>query len=799
MALQQYVHAPSIFIHLAQHNTAEKDSDSSADNASVDVDADVEGTIFTVSGTVYGSKGQTIAGRNVEISVTSPKGDDTAVIAEETSDANGKFSLTYELPAEYTDVGGEYVFTAAAEHALEPATDKARYISEAQKQSLLGTLEGKETSDGVEDFFAEGTNAADLGADTASLSELTDVSLFYDRLAKASYKNDNGDYDLKVFEKVWNISYALEMVNQKDSDGVTLSYLENSDFASAIELDTEKFSALSEQKDAFVAEATALERQETAEAFGKAVNELINKYLLIENDKTALTLTLSDASVYIGETAAVALTLTAKATDISEYTIDVACSSGGVAEDMVLDAPNGASVSKNVTGSVASFKVTNAADDLSNLGAIEYSMGETHSVNVTIAEDDERGNAKYGEGDTLTLKAAATVNIAAYDKAPVYIWVSDSDELIHIAMQENCEVIYAPVYSVNRDYNSETTYNTDNITEMAFWDIDKEYEADEDGIAFYKDDVKVSYDTLVSSKDLRNAKSIFRFKFNAKDEIVKVTKLSGYFGYERDADGLVSFSWKEQYPQTGDPVNFDPFNVGGKKVMFPQNERIVAIYERDGEVAFGATNYATLQEKHPSTTVTFSFFGDYMSSEFDLILLSGDIPKMSSNSRYFGIISSVRTGADADGDKVTIAEIDGKKYVVNPEDTEGLKENTVVLYSTTVGNFSDYDIDIRDKVQLGGKFYDWEGKTGPNGGITLQRGIVAKIDSKRIYFNKGTDAFGDDIIEAYFFNTGGCKYTIYDEGTGKFSDGSANDFLQDKDVIYIITASGMVSNVFYLN
>lgn len=132
-----------------------------------------------------------------------------------------------------------------------------------------------------------------------------------------------------------------------------------------------------------------------------------------------------------------------------------------------------------------------------NLGLTMYEatvdkvIGENHSVEITITDDGKDRDVKYTAGDSLSLKAKSTVNIFAYDKAPVYVWISDENELVHIAIHDNCEVIYGSVYSVNRD-TSESDYNADDIAEIALWDVDDEYEIHEDGADFYKNDKKVN-------------------------------------------------------------------------------------------------------------------------------------------------------------------------------------------------------------------------------------------------------------------------------------------------------------------
>lgn len=378
-------------------NVSAEAEDESADNAAVSLEADIEGTTFTLNGRVTGSKGQGMAGRRVAVSVTSPLGNDTALIEMVTSGEDGAFTLTYTLSEEDEENGGMYTFTANAEYAAEDAVATARYISETDKINLLGTLESKTLASEVESFFAQGTNAVDLGADLASLDAFGEnKSLFYERLANATYKNEAGQYDIKVFGNVWETAYALEDINLSDDDAVTQSYLENADFAASIDLDVDKYESLSEQKAALIAAVTALERQATAIDFGKAVNSLINTALLAEKGKTNLSLTLSGASVYVGQVAKVALTLASKASDVVAYTIEVTCPTEDAAEVVNLEGLKGCEVVKTTSGSVASFSVTGASGELSKLGTLTYSSASEAEIAFTV-----KGTATYDIDDVL--------------------------------------------------------------------------------------------------------------------------------------------------------------------------------------------------------------------------------------------------------------------------------------------------------------------------------------------------------------------------------------------------------------
>ena len=122
-------------------------------------------------------------------------------------------------------------------------------------------------------------------------------------------------------------------------------------------------------------------------------------------------------------------------------------------------------------------------------------------------------------------------------------------------------------------------------------------------------------------------------------------------------------------------------------------------------------------------------------------------------------------------------EVDGSEYVVSEKMVEGVSQNSFICYSKTSGSFASDEIYIHDKIGFAGDMYSWDGLSGSN--ISFRRGTVAKIDSKRIFFDDGS---------AYFLSTSGCNYKIYNE-RGWFEQGSAQDFLQGRDIIYVLNTS----------
>jgi len=122
-----------------------------------------------------------------------------------------------------------------------------------------------------------------------------------------------------------------------------------------------------------------------------------------------------------------------------------------------------------------------------------------YSINVTITDANE--DSEYAIGETKDFKASTSVNIIAYDKTRVNIWVSDAGELMYITLMDNCEVIYGTVSGVNADEDEDSRYHTSAIEMINILDEEDEFEVSEEyGMSFFKNEESYSgYVTLVGS------------------------------------------------------------------------------------------------------------------------------------------------------------------------------------------------------------------------------------------------------------------------------------------------------------
>jgi len=632
-----------------------------------------------------------------------------------------------------------------------------------------------------------------------------------------------------------------------------------------------------------------------------------------------------------------------------------------------------------------------------------------YGVYVTIT--DSRNGSTYKEGDRVYFSAPVTINLVAYDKAPVKIWVDDEDELFYIAMQRKCEVKYGTVYSVNGD-SSDTRYQANAISELYLWDDETEYEVHPDGLSFYYNDAiyngsislqnryvrmvlqegdivsieawdfaeggivseitfkSIMYnrgdvseqirdlenyekqililngenrdikdlktDTLIdyyvssdkktliilgserkitatlhtiSESELQlgnhmyarnaalyaaedgvtykedaqdrllgvevmayfdsygrvrylkpaekveksdfigyitgkretggfghvelrvvnleddafpsnvykisektkfiglydneltaeavyatagdiNGSGVYRFRVNAEGELTEISKLTPYYGFDLNHDGLVSTSVSSfmqnshPYVSITEVVNEERIS---QRLYVERNAPITAMYQEGSELCFSRTNWLTL-EAASASGVNLAIYGPEMSSDYDLLLLSGNVDQIqaSSTGNRYGIVTALANCVLPNGDAGKMVTIGGQQYMMTVDMARGLQKNSFVYYNPKK-HFGDEPITVLSYFNLeGDEIYDWVG--AGNGSVTIYSGNVVKVDSKRIYFEDGS---------VHWMRPGGCTYMMQ-IAAGKLTDGSAQDPLVGKTIVYAADPTNHVINtIFY--
>ncbi len=296
----------------------------------------------------------------------------------------------------------------------------------------------------------------------------------------------------------------------------------------------------------------------------------------------------------------------------------------------------------------------------------------------------------------------------------------------------------------------------------------------------YKDGLDSS--TVYASASSEDGSAIYSFKTNGSDEVISISKVNAFHGFaDANGDAMVKGDSIGSFPQSAFPFMW----VGGKKLYFDFDTYIVGMYESNGELTFKKCLWRELEGKNCSDEdVVVRFFGEEMSSEVELIFMSGPLDSITPYENTYGIITRISDALDAEGEpakKVVINDEYG--YVLSAEDASGLENNMFVCYSRGT-LFGENDISVISSLALKGDMFDWVGVA--NSDYMVYTATVEKADKKRLYFTNGTSHFINQSQPLYF--------RVSEDG--KLSTGSYMDGLSGRDIVYIADNS-LVYAVFY--
>ncbi len=286
-------------------------------------------------------------------------------------------------------------------------------------------------------------------------------------------------------------------------------------------------------------------------------------------------------------------------------------------------------------------------------------------------------------------------------------------------------------------------------------------------------------DEAYESAGLEDGTPIYEFELNDKGEISSMKKAEAFYGFA-DADGEAKVQYIGSFPQSAFPYMW----VGGKKLYFDNDVNIVGMYKKDGELSFGRCSWNTLSGKICDDSVIARFFGEYKSSDVDMIFMTGNLESICQQESSFGVVTRVIAQKMDNGEfgkKIVVNN--GNSYVLTDEAAWGIEENTIISYGNGAA-FGSNEVCILSSLQLDGKLYDWVGLK--NQDIEMKIGTVEKIDEKRVYFTDGTAHFINR-SEPLFFS-------VSDDGI--LTGGSYMDNLEGKDIVYAADNS-LVYVIFY--
>ncbi len=365
--------------------TSDENGDSISDYASVAIDSiELDGTEFTVNGTMTGSMGQGIEGRKVTGTITSPEDAAEAVeMIPVMSGKNGKFAISYTLDDEAP--GGLYTFEIGGEYVSSPDTDTSRYVSLSERKTILSMLEDADTylevASVMEDHASE-LGIMELPDYNMIFAEGTDRNKFYSRFADASFKNSDDEYDIKIFKNVYLTNLALEHMSQADDSDVTEHYIDDSVYTVLLGLDTAKYGYLDKEKDNFLNAVSLLNADAfaNAEAFGAEFDKLLTKYFLLDKvGYETISLEASSASSKQGQTTEFEIKAKSAIDKVRkiELTISFEDDLDGEYDDFELETELGQCEEiKDLTYEITPQEVTDGVIDIAKISFIPEKLGE---------------------------------------------------------------------------------------------------------------------------------------------------------------------------------------------------------------------------------------------------------------------------------------------------------------------------------------------------------------------------------------------------------------------------------------
>lgn len=311
--------------YTASFNTSKQDEEDKGESTVTINNAYIDGNMLVTEGTVSGSIGQGISGREVHIySKLSDSDEEFELLGEtltlkEDTDAGiktGDFTLSVSfenMETGYYDVKAvtEYYETGSL------ASDPVYYVSQDTLRLVLADLKATTTLSEVESFFASDYNSKILNLGEISANGLT-AEEFYPFLIGT----DVSDYP--SFIKAYNCAVALGSINKATDGSKVGDVIENETYNDALDIDNSKLNVLTETLEQFydyIADCRAFSNHTE---FNTAFNDAFNKSLVLQEDIESIILSSPvSQSVNIGQQASYVIKAQEEFTNVRQITLTV--------------------------------------------------------------------------------------------------------------------------------------------------------------------------------------------------------------------------------------------------------------------------------------------------------------------------------------------------------------------------------------------------------------------------------------------------------------------------------------------
>jgi len=278
--------------------------------------------------------------------------------------------------------------------------------------------------------------------------------------------------------------------------------------------------------------------------------------------------------------------------------------------------------------------------------------------------------------------------------------------------------------------------------------------------------------------------ALYKFKVNSKGEINNIEKMTSFYGF---GNATVTLSSVPSYIRNGLVIN----SLVGQKLYFDRDVKVIALDKEDKEFINASWNDIRASK---CDSIKFDFYGREKSSDVDLIFVSGDLQSFRGNEETIkrGVITKIEDVLLDDeeiGFKIKIN--DDVEYILSKEEknVSALKKNTYIVYNTKYpfgkgGIYIDKVFDL-----VGSDMYLWENTNAAD--VTVEMGIVEKIDGHRIYFEDG---------KCFYMDTNNIAFLCV-KGNGDIVEGDGTGDFTGQEICYVLTGATTpayeIETVFY--
>lgn len=334
----------------------------------------------TIKGTLLGSKGQTMSGRNVSLYI---KNGQSGAVATSVTDDNGNFEIIYSLSKDSTP--GAYTFLIGSDYIVSGNRAECilNYVTLEQGTEIVAELNNSDNASDVEKVLKENetTLMLDLEKD---LMGLTYPKKVFEHIA-----NKEELKDVAEFYDFYQKAIIAETINQTSDSSVIAGVFKKEDNLELLGIEKNRYDLLVDGKETFLGNVNSLEEITDVDILVEKVNELFETALADEYSKENSSVNADDTTIYVGYSATVNLGLTEAVVGANKVEFIIKSTDGALLEDIELkDVAQGTINSELITSDTLRiiFEPEKPHRELLDVATLYLAAAEkSGEVNLTIS------------------------------------------------------------------------------------------------------------------------------------------------------------------------------------------------------------------------------------------------------------------------------------------------------------------------------------------------------------------------------------------------------------------------------